>query len=312
MSNWNMQDFVSSFFHEQWQKEQTAEVNATPTRFQTLNRICRGPGGGIGLPQGSYIVIGGGSGQGKSLLASQISVDAFRAGRSVCYISLEMSPEELYTRWLSQYSGVPVRKLEAGADFDAIAAAEAHKQVKADANRIAIENGTGRAPTILVNSEPIHGLYDILEVCETFRTSSDYMADFFIVDYLQLVSMGDDESMAREVQKITNELRAWALEKKVCVICTSQYNNQTNRNRDMPPDIYGLYGGGSIGFNTTLTILLDHSRYARVDQDTAITFAIVGKNRHGPPGEIPIRWDYRTLSADETDARQWERINERV
>lgn len=303
---WEMADFGSGFFHGAWQQRQQAPVDATPTSFQKLNRLCRGPGGGIGLPQGSYIVIGGGSGQGKSLLASQISVDAFRAGRSICYISLEMSPDELYTRWLSQFTGDNVIGFEAGSTFSTQQSAAAHRAVKAEAEAIAARKLTGRIPTVLVNAEPVHGLRDILDLCQHYRESSEFMSDFFIVDYLQLVSLDDDESMAREVQKITNELRAWALAEKVCVICTSQYNNQTNRNRDAPPDIYGLYGGGSIGFNTTLTILLDHSRYHRVAEHEALTYAIVGKNRHGPVGDIPIRWNYRTLTAAECDAREFD------
>tara|TARA_Y100001960_G_C14366910_1_gene677175 strand:+ start:59 stop:280 length:222 start_codon:yes stop_codon:yes gene_type:complete len=62
----------------------------------------------------------------------------------------------------------------------------------------------------------------------------------------------------------------------------------------------GLFGGMILEASCDLILLLDHSRYER-DGNTAKTWLIVAKNRHGPTVEIPIEWDYRTLSIREAD-----------
>ena len=65
----------------------------------------------------------------------------------------------------------------------------------------------------------------------------------------------------------------------------------------------GLFGGMILEASCDLIALLDHSRYER-DQNTARTWLIIAKNRHGPTLEIPIEWDYRTLSVREGDPHE--------
>ena len=62
----------------------------------------------------------------------------------------------------------------------------------------------------------------------------------------------------------------------------------------------GLFGGMILEASCDLILLLDHSRYER-EGNTAKTWLIVAKHRHGPTVEIPIEWDYRTLSVREAD-----------
>jgi replicative DNA helicase len=48
--------------------------------------------------------------------------------------------------------------------------------------------------------------------------------------------------------------------------------------------------------SSDMVLLLDHSRYERDnDKHIARTWLIVDKNRHGPVGDLPVLWDYRTL-----------------
>ena len=48
--------------------------------------------------------------------------------------------------------------------------------------------------------------------------------------------------------------------------------------------------------DTDQVILLDHSRYSRAEDGAgAMTWAILGKNRHGDKGSIPLWLSYRNL-----------------
>ena len=55
--------------------------------------------------------------------------------------------------------------------------------------------------------------------------------------------------------------------------------------------------------SSDLVLLLDHSRYER-HMNSAMTYLCAAKNRHGPTIEIPIEWDYRTLSVREGDPHE--------
>jgi replicative DNA helicase len=68
-----------------------------------------------------------------------------------------------------------------------------------------------------------------------------------------------------------------------------------------------LIGSSSLENDADQVLVLDHSRYAR-QGDLAKSWAILGKNRHGGTGSIPIEWDFRTLTMREGlphELREW-------
>ena len=122
-----------------------------------------------------------------------------------------------------------------------------------------------------------------------------------IVDYLQLIGIGDEESINRQVTEAITGLRAFALEHQVLVVALSQFNRTTAANREHTPRIQGLHGGMISEACADHALLLDHSRYERdpIHNHIARTYAVLDKNKHGGRVEIPILWDYRTLTARE-------------
>ena len=84
----------------------------------------------------------------------------------------------------------------------------------------------------------------------------------------------------------------------VITIGLSQFNRTTSANYAERPTIQGMMGASSVENDSDCVLLLDHTRYKRTDSE-ARTWALLGKNRHGSTGEIPILWDYRTLRVRE-------------
>ena len=92
----------------------------------------------------------------------------------------------------------------------------------------------------------------------------------------------------------------FAREHEVAVVALSQYNRTTSANRRESPVPQSLIGSSALENDSDQTLLLDHSRYQlSPDGRFAKTWALLGKNRHGSTGEIPIEWDYRTLRVRE-------------
>jgi replicative DNA helicase len=271
-------------------KRQEEPVEAIPTPFPSWNRHCRDEGGGVGLALGWYDIIGGGTGHGKSLLALNVAAKAMEHGISPAFISLEMSLPQLATRLYAILTRTPVRKLERGDDYEAVTAGSVIRKLK----EMREQTGIG----FFANREPTTGLTDVLETMDYFR--SERGVKLFFIDYLQLVSDGDEQDTVSQVTRISHAVRSFAAKHRVTVVALSQYNRATSANRSASPIPQSLIGSSALENDSDQTLLLDHSRYERSpDGLTAKTWAVLGKNRHGSTGEIPIEWDYRTLTVRE-------------
>lgn len=264
-------------------------VQAVPTPFPSWNDACRDQGGGEGLARGWHIVIAGATGAGKSLVALNLAAQAIRVGESVCYLSLEMSQEQLVTRLVAILTGTSVRYLEAGKGFDGGVSVTANTEFL---------DATGRSGgSIRVNRYPIHTLSDI-DMVYGYYTERE-PCTVFIVDYLQLAWTGAAKSMLESITEISHSIRGRAREAGVVSIGLSQFNRQTSANRTERPCVEGLMGGSPLENDADQVVLLDHTSYERYGAAKAHTKLLLAKNRHGPQVEIPVAWNYQNLQIRE-------------
>jgi len=274
-------DLTGEAFWDEFAHRQTLPPDAVPTHLESLNAICRDDGGGIGLAHGWFVTVGGNPGFGKSAMALNLTSAALRAGENVGYISLEMSRWQLGARFYAIHSGVPVAHLERGS-FSPLRAAEARDYVATLPPCYVPDEITGEWTAIV----------DFVHKCH------EKGCRWFVLDYLQLVQIGDDESINRAMTSIVTMLRSWAVNNESTVVNLSQFNRQTSGEYSLKPRPQGLWGGMILEASSDLVLLLDHSRYVRTDSK-AKTWLLAAKNKHGPTGEIPVEWDYRTLKMRE-------------
>lgn len=267
-------------------------IDAVPTPFPAWNNACRDEGGGEGLALGWHVIIAGGTGSGKSLVALNCAVSAVNAGESVCYVSLEMSQTQLVTRLMAIASGNSVRCLERGKGFDAGVAHTTVTEFEA-----AQERSGG---SIRVNRYPLRELADI-DLVFGYYTSREHCT-VFIVDYLQLAWAGSAKSMLESITEISHSIRMRAREQNVLSIGLSQFNRATSSNRDDRPSVEGLMGGSPLENDADQVVLLDHTSYVRQGAGKAEGKLLLAKNRHGPQVEIPVDWNYTNLQVWERDA----------
>ena len=277
---------LDSDFFDELNLSKLLPVQAIPTPLPTWNRLCRDEGGGIGLACGWHVTVAGNTGFGKSLLALNLVASAMKAGRRTGVISLEMSASQLVTRLMAIMSGISIDRLEHGKSYcrkDARSAEDFfRRQYK--------ENGG----ILFVNDHPISSLRDVEA---GFRYLHEDGCRMIVTDYLQLV-WTDAQNMYQQIAEVSHTIRGLAKELGVVSVALSQYNRATSAAKEEPIP-QGCMGGSAIENDSDQVLLLDHSTYERHSEHRATCRLLMGKNRHGAGGAIPIEFDYRTLRVSE-------------
>ena len=285
---------LDPLYLDRFERRQLAPVEAVATPFGIWNRHCRDDGGGKGIARGWSITVGGNPGHGKSLLALNLAAHAMRAGEKVGFVSLEMAPEQLSARLYAILTGTPVEAVEKGS-FSSGSFARLRAQLMA----MLATAGDGTAlPDFLVNEDPLVGVPSVLAAMDVMREEG---CGFLVVDYLQLVGGGDEESLYRQVSEVANAMRTFARQHRVTVVGLSQYNRRTSADYTQSPRAQSLHGGMPLEASSDQVVLLDHSRFERdaLHPHLARTWLLLDKNRHGGTGAIPLEWDHRTLQVRE-------------
>ena len=262
--------------------------DAVPSPFPTLNRLCLGAGGRIGPAHGTQLLIAGSSNVGKSHVAYNFAITAMRGGENVVFIALEADVEDIATRLAAAASGTPIELLSRGKQFD-------------------VERDVGACKVLIdlpgafyVNEEPVYRLKEIEVAIEAFHRL--YNCRMFVVDHLQLASSGTDKAIFDRVTEISHVTRTLAVRHRLLSIGVSQINRIASRDRDRCTTIYDLQGGSTLENDAGLVLLIDrcshHYSYDTATR-TASTQLIVGKNRFGPVGEIPIIFEFKTAKVRE-------------
>lgn len=264
-------------------------VDAVPTPLVAWNKSCRDEGGGKGLARGWHVILAGRPGFGKSIMALNCAESALQAGESVAFCSLEMSQMQLATRLMAMASGVPISELEKGSFFKQ----ESYAQARYAMDAIRERTGGG----IYVNRGKLSTLKDIDAAIRYHHAVNG--CRMFIVDYLQLAWTGSASGILDRIMEVSKTLRDLAVELDVVSIGLSQFNRETTSNRTNPPTSQGLMGGSVLENDADQIVLLDHSTYEEVGDDSWRTNLILDKNRHGRILAMPVIFNRRTLKVSD-------------
>ncbi|MEE9329579.1 MAG: replicative DNA helicase [Parvularculaceae bacterium] len=273
-----------------------------------------------GLHKSDLIVLAGRPSMGKTALATNIAVNAARAykpeaqpdgsikagdGAVVGMFSLEMSADQLAGRILSEFSKIPSDKIRRGdidqADFDKVY--EASRMLSDlplfidDTGGISIAQLSARAR----------------------RLKRQHNLGLLIVDYLQLVtgSKKTGDGRVQEITEITMGLKSLAKELEVPVIALSQLSRQVEQREDKRPQLSDLRESGSIEQDADVVMFVYREEYylsreepsetskdaaakisewqERMQKAAGLAEVIIGKQRHGPIGNIKLSFDASTV-----------------
>ncbi|MBX0329887.1 replicative DNA helicase [Oscillochloris sp. ZM17-4] len=233
-----------------------------------------------GLRPGQLALLAARPGVGKSGLAMSIAYDlGVRQRRGVGVVSLEMSRDELLQRLVAMHTGVDTRQVEGlvkrgnPAMVDALAAL-------ADAP-IAIEDSA---------------MLSVMDVrSKARRLAALRPLDLLIVDYLQLL-IGDSSAQNRvdEVSRISRQLKLLARELGCPVLALSQLSRAVEQRQSKVPQLSDLRDSGSLEQDADIVVFIYREEGGDGADGVGGTELHLAKQRNGPLGVIPVRFDART------------------
>jgi replicative DNA helicase len=266
-----------------------------------------------GLHPSDLLIVAGRPSMGKSSLALNIAYDVAKNyawepqpdgsrktvnGGVVAFFSLEMSAEQLAMRLLAEVSGVPSDRLRKG-EIDAS------------------EFGRVRDASIDIQSAPLYiddtgGLSMARLAARARRLKRQVGLDLVAVDYLQLLTVGDNnrnDNRVQEVTQITQGLKALAKELSVPVLACAQLSRQVEQRDDKRPQLSDLRESGSIEQDADVVMFVFRESYYKsrtepregtpehlawqeeMDRVRNLAEVIIGKQRHGPIGTVKMHFN---------------------
>ncbi|HRJ69517.1 MAG TPA: replicative DNA helicase, partial [Beijerinckiaceae bacterium] len=265
-----------------------------------------------GLQRSDLVILAGRPGMGKTALATNIAYNIARAwsgekladgtrvthnGGIVGFFSLEMSAEQLATRIIAEQSGIPSYKIRRG-DID-----ERDFESLTDAVRVMQE--------IPLYIDQTGGISIAQLTARARRLKRQQGLDLLVVDYIQLLSGAakKGENRVQELTEITTGLKALAKELDVPILALSQLSRQVESRDDKRPQLSDLRESGSIEQDADVVMFVfreeyylknkepkpgteDHLKWQQdMEKVHGRAEVIIGKQRHGPTGTIPLHFD---------------------
>jgi len=256
-----------------------------------------------GLHQSDLIIIAGRPSMGKTALATNIAFNAAKKLQdenkksSIAFFSLEMSSEQLSTRILAEQSRITSHNIRRGKisdeEFDKFI--ETSKTISElplfidETPAISIAALSNRARRI----KRLHGL------------------DMIVVDYIQLMraTINNKDGRVQEISEITQGLKAIAKELSIPVLALSQLSRAVEQRDQKKPQLSDLRESGSIEQDADVvmfvyresyylekqeprTATVEHAEWqAKMNEVSNLAEIIIGKQRHGPTGNIMLEFE---------------------
>lgn len=172
----------------------------------------------LGIKPGQLFVIGGDTGAGKSILLLNIAINAYRAGRNILIVSIEMPVSQYRNRFLACYCDIPIYVLDTGRlETKQLNAIKQTNQEVADrwANNHYLQIVDIPSVTARTIEAQIH---ELIIKC-------GFKPDLVVVDYIGIMqSIDKTDSDWKEQSAIAQQLRLLARRKSLGVLSAVQLN----------------------------------------------------------------------------------------
>ncbi len=264
----------------------------TPTGMPSIDSNFYLWGDRKGIPQGSYVLVGGASNVGKTLFGLSMARQAAMTGQKAGIVSLDMKNRDVTARMLQ-------------ASVPEIGFRDWRPSKWQDEYRTKLIAGLERMNRDMPGSVHIHAERgrDLHLVEDRIREGAEKGFTFFVVDHLQKIRVsnlrGDVFSTADVVSETMDDL---VDELDVTIVGLSQLNRNASRETDRSPTMFDLHGGTSMESNALIVFMLDHSlvEMDRHKHHLIRTFLKLEKNQIGPKNmAVPILIDAANLSFTE-------------
>jgi len=265
-----------------------------------------------GLHQSDLIIIAGRPSMGKTSLATNIAFNAaqklFEKSKksSVAFFSLEMSSEQLSTRIISEQARISSNDIRRGRISDD----QFDKFLETSKNISELPLYIDETPAISIAALSNRAR----------RIKRLFGLDMIVVDYIQLMrgTTFNKDGRVQEISQITQGLKAIAKELAVPVVALSQLSRQVEQRDDHKPQLADLRESGSIEQDADVVMFVyregyylqrkepreatvEHAEWqAKMNEVSHLAQIIIGKQRHGPIGNVTLEFEERFTKFKDT------------
>ena len=233
-----------------------------------------------------------------SKLAFNIAENVARqTDQTVLLFSMEMSSEQVVRRFISSISNIDLQRLMRGqleeTDWEGIDKALSVLSQK----------------RILLDDTPALSPSEIRARARRVKREHDDLA-MIVIDYLQLMQVpGSGDNRVAEISEISRSLKALAKELSVPVVALSQLSRAVEQRDDKKPQLSDLRESGSIEQDADVVMFVYREAYylerkqprpatvehaewqAKMNEVSNLAEIIIGKQRHGPTGNIMLEFE---------------------
>ena len=265
-----------------------------------------------GLHQSDLIIIAGRPSMGKTSLATNIAFNAAQklqdSGKksSIAFFSLEMSSEQLSTRIISEQARISSNDIRRGRISDE----QFDKFLETSKNIAELPLYIDETPAISIAAMSNRAR----------RIKRLFGLDMIVVDYIQLMrgTTFNKDGRVQEISQITQGLKAIAKELGVPVVALSQLSRQVEQRDDHKPQLSDLRESGSIEQDADVVMFVyregyylqrkepreatvEHAEWqAKMNEVAHLAQIIIGKQRHGPIGNVTLEFEERFTKFKDT------------
>ncbi len=198
-------------------------ITGVPSGFADLDRLT------AGFQPSDLIIVAGRPSMGKTAFCLNIAeYVALEAGIGVAVFSLEMSSDQLVMRMLCSQAELDLSKVRTGMLKD--------KDFKA----LALTAGQLGSAPIYIDDTPALSVMELRARARRLKRDSSTDLGLIVIDYLQLMRGGGEDSREQEISAISRALKGLAKELRVPIIALSQLNRQVELRADKKPMLADL------------------------------------------------------------------------
>ncbi|MDD4319784.1 MAG: replicative DNA helicase [Candidatus Peribacteraceae bacterium] len=262
-------------FAEMHESKDDNVVKGVPTGFTALDTKLSG------LQPSDLVILAARPSMGKTSLALNIAMNAaIRSHKTVGVFSLEMSKEQLVDRLFASMLGVDSWKLQRGklddSDFQ---------------NMGPIMDELNKA-SIFIDDSVASSLPELR--AKARRLQMEHGLDLLIIDYLQLMSTGNNSyagNRVQEISEISRSLKQVGRELHIPILALSQLSRAVETRPGNIPQLSDLRDSGSIEQDADVVLMMYREDYYEEDSDRpGMTDIYIRKHRNGPTGRVELHF----------------------
>ncbi len=247
-------------------------VTGVPSGFTDFDRMT------CGMQKGDLLILAARPSMGKTALAMDMAINAWKAGFAVGIFSLEMSSEQLVLRLLASQSRISNTKIR-----NASVTSDEWMQLTNSAAQLA-------EAKIFIDDSPGLNIMELRAKARKLKAKSKI--DFIVIDYLQLINgSGNYENRTQEISTISRSLKALAKELDIPVLALSQLSRSLESRMDKRPLLSDLRESGAIEQDGDVIFFVYRDVvYNSETENPDHAEIIIGKQRNGPIGAFNVKF----------------------